>query len=168
MVVEAFGPSVHQFIENGIEEIRVQVAEPLNDGFLDFGIGSEMATCKLLLQQSEEMKITWCYNGSRNTCPKVSSTSTIETLEHPPYCRDLAPGDFHLFGLLKKQLARRHFRTDAEVQEAIVKWHRDLDPDFFYAFFDKLVHRWPKCFNNHGDYVEKYYVPVPFYLYLTL
>ncbi|GBN82727.1 hypothetical protein AVEN_228418-1 [Araneus ventricosus] len=56
MVVEAFMPSVNQSIEMGIEEIRVQVAEPLNDGFLNFGIGYEMATC----QRSEEMKITWC------------------------------------------------------------------------------------------------------------
>ncbi|GBM05149.1 hypothetical protein AVEN_197711-1 [Araneus ventricosus] len=37
----------------------IKVAVPLKDGFLDFGIGSEMATCKELLQRSEEMKITW-------------------------------------------------------------------------------------------------------------
>ncbi|GBN72379.1 hypothetical protein AVEN_149271-1 [Araneus ventricosus] len=59
MVFEAFVPSVNQSIETGIEEIRVQVAEPLNDGFLHFGIGSEMATFQVLLQRSEEMKITW-------------------------------------------------------------------------------------------------------------
>ncbi|GBM49987.1 hypothetical protein AVEN_210096-1 [Araneus ventricosus] len=60
MVVEAFLPSVNQSIEIGVEEIRVQVAEPLNDDFLNFGIGSEMAACLMLLQRSEEMKITWC------------------------------------------------------------------------------------------------------------
>ncbi|GBO04224.1 hypothetical protein AVEN_216033-1 [Araneus ventricosus] len=56
MVVEAYVPSANQFIETGIEEIRIQVAEPLNDGFLNFGIGSEMATFQVLLQLSEEMK----------------------------------------------------------------------------------------------------------------
>ncbi|GBN59665.1 hypothetical protein AVEN_28416-1 [Araneus ventricosus] len=76
-------------------------------------------------------------------------------MEHPPYSPDLAPNDFHLFGPLKKQLASRHFRTDAEVQAAVVKFLRDLDHDFFYAGFDRLVYRWHKCFNNHGDYVEK-------------
>ncbi|GBN27970.1 Mariner Mos1 transposase [Araneus ventricosus] len=76
-------------------------------------------------------------------------------LEYPPYSPDHVPSDFDLFGQLKKHLEGRHFRTDTEVQEAIVKWLRDLDPDFFYAGFDKLVCRWHKCFNNHDDYVEK-------------
>ncbi|GBM03122.1 Mariner Mos1 transposase [Araneus ventricosus] len=76
-------------------------------------------------------------------------------LVHPLYSPDLAPSDFHFFGPLKKYLAGRHFRTDAEVQEAVVKWLHDLDPDFFYADFDRLVYRWHKCFNNHGEYVEK-------------
>ncbi|GBM77601.1 hypothetical protein AVEN_165628-1 [Araneus ventricosus] len=60
MAVEAFVPSVNQSFEIGIEEIKVQVVEPLNDGFLNFGIGSEMTACQVLLQLSEEMKITWC------------------------------------------------------------------------------------------------------------
>ncbi|GBN01099.1 hypothetical protein AVEN_198810-1 [Araneus ventricosus] len=60
MIVKAFVPSVNQSIEIAIEEISVHVTEPLNDGFLNFVVGSEMATCQLLLQQSEEMKITWC------------------------------------------------------------------------------------------------------------
>ncbi|GBN04449.1 hypothetical protein AVEN_46916-1 [Araneus ventricosus] len=59
MVVEAFVPLVHQSIKTGIEEIKVQVAETLNDGFLNFSIGSEMTTCQVLLQRFEEMKITW-------------------------------------------------------------------------------------------------------------
>ncbi|GBL80981.1 hypothetical protein AVEN_83074-1 [Araneus ventricosus] len=40
--------------------MMVQVTELLNDGFLDFGIGSEMATCRVLIQQSEELKISCC------------------------------------------------------------------------------------------------------------
>ncbi|GBM17587.1 hypothetical protein AVEN_80888-1 [Araneus ventricosus] len=48
------------FMDMCTHKIRVQVAEPLNDSFLNFGIGSEMATCQVLLQRSEEMKITWC------------------------------------------------------------------------------------------------------------
>ncbi|GBM07659.1 hypothetical protein AVEN_228160-1 [Araneus ventricosus] len=155
MVVEAFGSSVHQFIKTDIKEIRVQVADPLNEGFLEFGIGSEMVTCQVLLPQFEEMKITWCENRSQNRCAELSSTSSTEILEHIPYSQDLAPSDFHLFGVLKKYLADRHFRTDADVQEAVVKWLCDLDPDFFYAGLDKLVHQWPECLNNHGDYVEK-------------
>ncbi|GBN82472.1 hypothetical protein AVEN_2908-1 [Araneus ventricosus] len=57
MVVEAFVSSVNQSIESIIKEIRVQVAEPRNEGFLNFGNGSEVATFQVLLQRSEEMKI---------------------------------------------------------------------------------------------------------------
>ncbi|GBO25829.1 hypothetical protein AVEN_266167-1 [Araneus ventricosus] len=60
MVVEAYMPSVHQNIETGIEETRVQIVETLNDGFLNFGVGSEMATYQVLLKWSEDMKITRC------------------------------------------------------------------------------------------------------------
>ncbi|GBN24045.1 hypothetical protein AVEN_265365-1 [Araneus ventricosus] len=61
-----------------------------------------MATCQMLLQQSEEMKITWCENRSRNKCAELSNTSTTETLDHPFYSRDLAPSDFHLYtGIIK-------------------------------------------------------------------
>ncbi|GBM21148.1 hypothetical protein AVEN_5462-1, partial [Araneus ventricosus] len=64
---------------------------------------------------------------------RISFTSTRERWEHPSYSRNLAPSDFYIFGFLKKHLAGRHFRTDAEVLEAVVKWLRDLDLDFFYA-----------------------------------
>ncbi|GBL61168.1 hypothetical protein AVEN_211934-1 [Araneus ventricosus] len=60
MVMEAFVPSVNYSIETGVEENRVQVTESLNYGFLNFGIGSEMASCQVLLQGSEDMKITCC------------------------------------------------------------------------------------------------------------
>ncbi|GBL85651.1 hypothetical protein AVEN_193113-1 [Araneus ventricosus] len=128
MVGEALGPSMHPFIETGIEEIWVRVSEPLNDGFLDFVIGSEMAKCQ------------WTGSTVLHTCFVTCSRTK---------------GFSSFFGLLKKHLTGSHFRTDAEVQEAVVKWLRDLDPDCFYAGFDKLVFLWPKCFNNHGDYVEK-------------
>ncbi|GBM42428.1 hypothetical protein AVEN_240184-1 [Araneus ventricosus] len=55
MIVEAFVSSVNQSIETVIEEIRIQIAGSLKDGFLN-----KTATCQVLLQRSEEMKITWC------------------------------------------------------------------------------------------------------------
>ncbi|GBN32343.1 hypothetical protein AVEN_175119-1 [Araneus ventricosus] len=74
-------------------------------------------------------------------------------LEHPPYSPDIAQNAFHPFGRMKKNLACRHFRTETEVQIAVVVWHRELDPYSFYVY--GLVYRCHKCFNNHGDYVEK-------------
>ncbi|GBO11884.1 hypothetical protein AVEN_48631-1 [Araneus ventricosus] len=52
-------------------------------------------------------------------------------------------------------LKQSHYRTDAEVQQAVLTWLRDLDSDFFYAGFGTLVYRWNKCFDSHCDYMEK-------------
>ncbi|GBN28228.1 hypothetical protein AVEN_198916-1 [Araneus ventricosus] len=39
---------------------RAQIAESLNEGFLNVGNGSEMVTCQVFLQRYEDMKITRC------------------------------------------------------------------------------------------------------------
>ncbi|GBM12301.1 hypothetical protein AVEN_155300-1 [Araneus ventricosus] len=93
------------------------------------------------------------FNESRGA--ELSSTSFTETVEHHPYSLDLAPSGFYLLGPLKKHLAHRHFRNDAEIQEAVVKWLRDMSHDFFCADFDRLTKNIQKCYNDHYDYVEK-------------
>lgn len=78
-----------------------------------------------------------------------------EMLEHPPYSPDLAPSDFHLFGPLKKFLAGQRFTCDDEVKATVRKWFRSRTADFYRSGIAKLVLRWDKCLNRHGDYVEK-------------
>ena len=79
----------------------------------------------------------------------------FEVLEHPAYSLDLAPSDYHLFGLLKNALRGRQFSTDKEVREAVYKWLRD-QPKTFLEGIRKLVDRWTKCFEKEGDYVGKW------------
>jgi hypothetical protein len=67
---------------------------------------------------------------------------------------DLAPSNFHLFGLLKNHLGGKRFADDEEVQMEVRKWLRQLSKGFYAAGFDILVKRWDKCINV-GDYVEK-------------
>ncbi|GBN79224.1 hypothetical protein AVEN_247655-1 [Araneus ventricosus] len=74
-----------------------------------------------------------------NRFVELSSTSTTETLEQPPYSPDLTPSDFHILGPLENRLVGHHFGTDTEVQEAVAKCLRDLDSGFFYAGFNILV-----------------------------
>jgi histone-lysine N-methyltransferase SETMAR len=62
-----------------------------------------------------------------------------EVLDHPPYSRDLALSDFHLFGPLKKHLGGRRFATDGKVQQAIMSGLQVLDTDFFSVGTDALV-----------------------------
>jgi histone-lysine N-methyltransferase SETMAR len=62
-----------------------------------------------------------------------------ELLEHPPYSPDLAPSDFHLFGLLKHHLGGKCFADDEEVEMEVRKWLRQQSKDFYAAGFDALI-----------------------------
>jgi histone-lysine N-methyltransferase SETMAR len=78
-----------------------------------------------------------------------------EVLPHPPYSPDLAPSDFHLFGPLKRHLAGKRFQSDDEVVAEVHAWLNSLDRSFFTEGIFELVHRWDKCLNLFGDYIEK-------------
>jgi histone-lysine N-methyltransferase SETMAR len=59
-----------------------------------------------------------------------------ELHEHPPYSLDLAPGDFHLFGLLKNHLGFRCFTDDEEVETEVQKCLRQQSKNFDAAGFN--------------------------------
>jgi histone-lysine N-methyltransferase SETMAR len=44
-----------------------------------------------------------------------------ELFEHPPYCPDLAPSEFHLLGPPKNHLDGKHFADDEEVETEVRK-----------------------------------------------
>ncbi|GFX17422.1 uncharacterized protein TNCV_1494361 [Trichonephila clavipes] len=66
-----------------------------------------------------------------------------EVFDHLPH----SSSDFHLFGPLKKHLGTQHFRTDAEVQQAVLTWCHNLDTYFYDAGFDGLgrLRAWANC-----------------------
>jgi len=47
-----------------------------------------------------------------------------EAMEHPAYSPDLAPSDFHLFGMLKNSLRGSRFSCDDDVKAAVHQWLR--------------------------------------------
>jgi len=73
-------------------------------------------------------------------------------LPHPPYSPDLAPSDYHLFGLMKDGLRGRHFPSNDAVVQAVKQW---AGADFYECGMQALVHRRQKCITNGGNYVEK-------------
>ncbi|UYV62568.1 hypothetical protein LAZ67_2001115 [Cordylochernes scorpioides] len=81
--------------------------------------------------------------------------SGFELLPHAPYSPDLAPSDFHLFPHLKKSLAGIHFRSDEEVIDAVNPFFESLETSFFLEGITALEHRWKKCIDLKGNYVEK-------------
>ncbi|UYV72345.1 hypothetical protein LAZ67_9002716 [Cordylochernes scorpioides] len=80
--------------------------------------------------------------------------SGFELLPHAPYSPDLAPSDFNLFPHLKKSLSGIHFRSDEEVIDAVTSFFESLETSFFLEGIKALEHRWKKCIDLKGDYVE--------------
>lgn len=79
----------------------------------------------------------------------------FEIVNHPPYSPDLAPSDFHLFPNLKKFLAGKRFHSDEEVKLSVNEYFDGLEENYFREGIEKLEHRWNKCIELRGDYVEK-------------
>lgn len=97
-------------------------------------------------------------NARPHTAQKTQETIDKlhwELLPHPPYSPDLAPSDFHLFGPLKDYLRGQKFIDNNHVKENVLNWLRGQDKSFFAAGINKLIHRWDKCINVCGDYIEK-------------
>ena len=79
----------------------------------------------------------------------------FKLVEHPPYSPDLAPPDFHLFPKLKTAISGTHFQSDDDVIHAIDDFLHGQEKDFFKSGIEALKHRWHKCIDTGGDYVEK-------------
>lgn len=83
------------------------------------------------------------------------STAGFELLDHPPYSPDLAPSDYRLFPKLKEHLRGKKFSSDNEVMMSVNQWFAEVGQPFFQEAVEMLEHRWEKCVNLLGDYVEK-------------
>ena len=78
-----------------------------------------------------------------------------KVLHHPPYSPDLSPRDYHLFPNMKTWLTTQRFDNDAEMQAGVNEWLKSQDATFYDDGINKLVHRYDKCLNLNGEYVEK-------------
>lgn len=76
-------------------------------------------------------------------------------LEHPPYSPDLAPSDFFLFPKLKEHIRGKQYSSDEEVMDAVNAFFEEQPPEFFLNGLKRWEHRWEKCIEVKGDYVEK-------------
>ncbi|GFU69293.1 histone-lysine N-methyltransferase SETMAR [Trichonephila clavipes] len=66
-----------------------------------------------------------------------------ERLHHLQHSLDIAPSDFHLFPALKKNLAGRHFGSNAEVKQAVKGYFRMKSPEtFLEGLLNGLVSKW--------------------------
>jgi hypothetical protein len=61
---------------------------------------------------------------------------------------------YHLFKDLKQTLRGTHFKDDVSVQNAVTQWVKDQNADFYKEGILKLKHRWQKCIDLQGDWIE--------------
>jgi histone-lysine N-methyltransferase SETMAR len=88
---------------------------------------------------------------ARSTVAAIQDRS-FECLPHPSYSPDLAPSDFHIFGSLKEAMGSKSFRSDEEVQQAVL---HSRPKDFSSRGIHALPKRWNTCMVRNGDYVGK-------------
>jgi len=96
-----------------------------------------------------------------NTRPHTLQTTVVASekldltiLPHPPHSVDLVPCDLHCLLLMNEDLHVHLYDSNEDV-ERIQDWMKTQSVAFFCGGFEKLVHRWWKCVENGGDYVEK-------------
>ncbi len=78
-----------------------------------------------------------------------------EVFMHLANSPDLAPSDYHLFPALKKFLGKEQFANEEELKTTICQWMKDVGTQFYADGLNMLVHRYEKCVQVDGDYVEK-------------
>ncbi|UYV66659.1 K02A2.6-like [Cordylochernes scorpioides] len=87
-------------------------------------------------------------------CQRMKNIYGFEVLEHPAYSPDLAPSDFFLFGLLKKELKGKRFDSDEDVQKVVQDSFHTLPKSAYKEGIYKLPERWRRCIESQGDYFE--------------
>ncbi|UYV72579.1 hypothetical protein LAZ67_9003841 [Cordylochernes scorpioides] len=71
---------------------------------------------------------------------------------------DLAPSDYFLFGLLKKELKGKRFDSDEDVQKVVQDFFHTLPKSAYKEGIYKLPERWRRCIESQGR-ERKYNLP---------
>ena len=79
----------------------------------------------------------------------------FELLPHVPYSSDFASSNYFLFPTLKKWLGGQRFINNEEVESAVNGYFDELDGSHYKQGIEAIEHRWEKCIELKGDYVEK-------------
>ena len=76
----------------------------------------------------------------------------LTVIRHPPYSPDLAPCDFWLFDLIKRNLSDA---TDVkDLNRQITAILQNIPKEEYLKTFNKWLERMQLCIDNQGDYFE--------------
>ena len=78
----------------------------------------------------------------------------FKLLPHAPYLPDFAPSDYFLLPNLKKWLGDQRFTNNEEVESAVNGYFEDIAGYHYKKGIKATEHRWEKCVEIKGNYVE--------------
>ena len=110
---ESQGPVLEHYEERGTTINSAWYSEKLTDR-LQFQANAE-DYCRQVLCCCTTMPVHILLRTFAEALWKLK----FEVMAHPPYSPDLAPSDYHLFGLLKEALSGRRFTSDQELKETV-------------------------------------------------
>ncbi len=90
-----------------------------------------------------------------NVAQAAPHATGFEQLPHPAYSPDLATSVYYLFRHLKAHLRGRRFADDNEVCHATQAFFESKCSTWFSTGMQMLEHRYEKCVDSRGDYIEK-------------
>ncbi len=79
-------------------------------------------------------------------------TLHFEQIAHTPYCPNMLPCDYSIFGRLKITLQGRMFRTHEEMQEVVTKWMNNVGGKIWSLAIYDLIPQWNKYVDHLGNY----------------
>jgi len=91
----------------------------------------------------------------KSTNPGGNRQIWLECAPPSPFCPDLAPSGFHLFGQLKDALRGTRFEDDESVIHAVRTWLSEQETSWYREGMHALVSRWRRAVDVDGDYVKK-------------
>lgn len=80
----------------------------------------------------------------------------ISVVPQPPYSPDLAPCDFFLFPLLKRELKGKHWESVENIQAQVTRFLKGISVEEFQGAFQAWHTRLRKCIDAGGDYFEEF------------
>ncbi|GFX64911.1 histone-lysine N-methyltransferase SETMAR [Trichonephila clavipes] len=86
-------------------------------------------------------------NARQNSVTATQNHIVFLGWERLYHSLNLAPSDFHLLPVLKKNLARKRFGSNAEVKQAVKHFFRMQSPEFLLKRFLKLIKQYDRCLN---------------------
>ena len=122
---------------------------PANEiGQKNQGKGPELATRKGVIFHQDNARP----HTSLVTCKKLLELSW-EVMPDPPYSRDLASSDYHLFHSLQNHLNEKTFDSNEAVKNELIQFFASKNQTFYESGIMKLTERWQKVIKQNGQYI---------------